>query len=375
MNDPIIKLRERLLDIAARNNEVALSDLLEGVNLPVFGGGEQPAETIFAALSTPSFDRKSGSVIAKLLAKLVADQNVCFKEFCNGFKAISDKSDDSSIADREQSGTYGDKLFLFNLLLLSSNLQPDDDLFDSLKSFYGTFSRSEQFEQGFDEITGQLRQALIYQQTDCSFEQEWFNYLKDSKPDGSGKNSSTCGKLLDAWLGLLWLPHNQNEGDDSSSINMERIDHGLRALCDAASHVDDAQSILRYAVRTLRDSFPASPDLWVKRFSPYFDSYQQILKDATVDRIPSLSRNKIALILPSSLKETWNALPASKRDEFNKSVQDDSTVWESLWQDIIFNPVLKPDNYLPQEWNNKLAAIKKHAEKTFLTISDQAEDL
>ncbi len=370
-NNPIRMLSERLFEIAGQKSGTDLAALLKGSGLPMMGGGEQPADTVFRALRIEPCGIKTDPAIAGLLAGLIAGQMNGFKDFCLRLKTNADGTAEGGQKPRV---VYNDYIGLSNMLLLSARLLPEESLFESLKSFYNVAREFEPWLDDVCEITGQLRQSLIYQQTGDSMEREWFNYIESAKSDDLSLESSACGRMLDGWLGLLWIPPTPENAPQSGSINMERAAKGMRALAETVSSIAGGQSILRYAVGALRDSYPASPELWAERFAPYFDSFPEMLKDAAVEKLSIPGNDRIAGLLPLDLKDTWAALPTASRDAFNNAAnQIDSKGWENAWQSALIAFDLKPGNRSIQDWSKALQSIRRCVEPAISGLTQRVE--
>ncbi len=272
--NPFIKLTNILKEAVDHNNADMLLQCLGGRHLPALGNDDLAADVVYQAMSFDGLDRELANSLAALTAGLVDNAATAIE---TGWAGGS---------EHDAVNIIGDGLQLFNIFLLASYLPANSKLFQSLKDYYLTESQFDILAGDFIRIRAQMRQAIVTQQIDDSFEHVWFDVLKRDPASKNGEDNEWKGLIYQAWKGLLWIHPEPEQRDAGIVVSMGRIDKGLKAMHEAALKVDDGKSILQYAVRILNNAYPRSETFWAKRFLEYIESYPQLLKEVLKGQWP-----------------------------------------------------------------------------------------
>ena len=187
---------------------------------------------------------------------------------------------DSLVTVAAHNGLLEDENYVYNFLLLSSNLPRNAELFRELKRFSKIGLNVQALITGSGRVAMQLRRALIHQQTDASLEANWLGSMPSRK--GHATLDAELGTaLIEAWRGLLWIP--ADPGSDLP-FSLGRIEKGLSAFHDAIADTTQAVSLMRYAVRRLAEAYPLAPQTWRQLLEPRLEEWPELLRDAVMER-------------------------------------------------------------------------------------------
>jgi DNA-directed RNA polymerase specialized sigma24 family protein len=263
---PLDRVQADLESILRSKAGDLLADRLAGRGLPAFGGDEEPAEILFRALVRPPARSGSPQALADLLADLVE---------------TAANAQDDAMQSHQRNEPY-----FYNMFLLASLLPPVEKLFDGLQRLWQLRSKPDLVWTGADRESRQLRQALIYQQTNDSLEETWLSLLRTQPPslDAEAMDAS----LLEAWTGLLWCPPSLEQRQAGDSLDVPRALVGLRGLHEAVERRPNARPYLRSAVRELHDSFPRSPEFWAAQLGPSLAGLPDLVQEVLREQWPNL---------------------------------------------------------------------------------------
>lgn len=358
-------LKAMLTDIALSKDTVKLAECLSGLHLPAIGGNFHPAEVLYNALTIPPLDKNLTHNITKLLAN-VCQERVQTLASMHALHALEEQQavsagEVSITTSSSSSDLLNDEPYVFNLFLFASYLPAEEKLFSALKSFYNLGLSLGVLLKGQGRAGRELRQALIYQQTDDSLEQLWLDQISIFN-NRQTLQSYEHTELMAAWTGLIWIPPASDAREMGETLNISRIATGLEALYNAVSSTTDVVNIMRPAVRQLDEAYPRSPEFWREQLTPYYDSWPELLRDITTEFWPIFDTEE-HLDIPKALKLIWETFNLQERTEINNILeQSDAHAWKSLWDKMLFdNP---RNSFSRQQWGADLKALKKHFEKT-----------
>lgn len=291
---PLAELKARLVEIVHSEDLAGFSQLLRGLNLPILGGNEPPAELIWRSLSYPPEDPGIGLKLAQLTAVLLRE----FPKAISSRALHSEVAEPSSLRGISSQLAGADEeipeqleLYLSSLLLFSSFLPTEPGLFAALKRFI------QPTELGFDlpiedtsgRLLRRLRGALIVQQTDSSLVPLWLALLDLPLASRGALETRDQALLMDGWSGLLWAPPETMESGTSSGAPAKRLAIGLEKLAASVKGSADAVSLLRWAVRSLDRAFPRDPSYWQDRLTGSLELEEgSPLRQALLEHWPEL---------------------------------------------------------------------------------------
>jgi tetratricopeptide (TPR) repeat protein len=233
----------RWLDDADAMSPERLARLLSG-ELPPLGSVYSPAEHIWQALREDEGRRAQEEALARLCARLL-----------------------------ERVSGSEDPEYLANLFLLGQMLQERQVLFGPALALEGRAVAGEVRLSA--RLRDELRRLIIFNQADRSLRPRWLSILRDTRGPYSLAN------VLDAFLGLVWLP---SEG--GSGIPADDIREGLRQLSGSLSTRAGSEEYLRAALGAVRDTCPT--DRWAEWLAEDYESWDPILQQLAVEEIPGL---------------------------------------------------------------------------------------
>ena len=253
---PLSSLRSKLEELVEQGDAEQLERLLEGEDMPLLGGHEEPAELLHRALLRQPYQPDLVLSLAPVLGSVLKRQAAALA------KAALPPPPALGRAVR-------------NALLLAELLPPATPIFEGVAAFYeplaGYAIDSEQPEDRYT-LGLRLRAALCCQQDDDRFADFW-SALLESK-------SST--DLMDGLRGLLWLPV------VSEPSGMGLLAKGLELFgCNALQH-SDHPLLLGWAVATLADALPHSPGFWQEHLAPLAAGWPPELRTAFQKRWPTV---------------------------------------------------------------------------------------
>jgi Flp pilus assembly protein TadD len=246
-----------LQDMAALG-PARLAQMLCG-DLPALGSDYRPAEYIWEALRVDDGRREQEMGLARLCAQLL--------------QAV---------------GPNEDPDYLFNLFLLGQMLQEPGILFEPAldlerRNVSGQISLKPKLRR-------ELRRLVIFNQAGQSLRLRWLALLRQP---GQEPNYDD---LLDAFVGLMWLP-----STDASAIPVDAIREGLGLLGEAVGERIRGEEYLRAALRGLRHAYPN--DQWARWLSADFQNWGVMLQELAIQEIPGLG----SLVRPGAEQETQEA--------------------------------------------------------------------
>jgi hypothetical protein len=237
----------------------ALRTFLSGGDLPL--GEREPAEVVQDALQSMADREALYTPLAELLTDMLRQET-------------RDLSAEGHVREP------GRRYVLLGALSLAAGLPSEPHLFRVLKNLLDA-----EESQADGALRLALLHALIYQQTDDSFEAEWLRILADihsTKP----LSSDDRALLFEAWRGLLWIaPTKPRNG---TVVDLDRVDRGLQAIHHAVHSQDDCSELLLHAFSILSDTFPRSLDFWRSRLGARTNYWPPALREAALQLWPGL---------------------------------------------------------------------------------------
>ncbi len=351
---PLLLVKDLLRGIVERGDQVRLRECLQGRYLPALGGGEEPAYVLHRALTFPPFDPRLQDPLGSLVAPLCterADQMLSDLRNSEGVVAAVGGAV-AAVVGQEQDRMLDDEAYVFNLLLFASLLPPNPELFSALLSFNEVGLRTGVLSRGAGRAARQLRQALIFQQTDDRLEPYWLGLI-ETPANGQGRLSADRRTdLMDAWHGLLWIPP-LGEGS-GTPVDLARVDRGLVGIYGACGDEIQAAPLLGYALRQLDEAYPASPEYWRATLAERLVRWPQVLQDLAEERWP---RPTEGIEIPRDALDVWDALSVTERIGVNQLAEaGDGGAWKRFWAHMLFESPRR--GIAPQQWCGALSQIE-----------------
>ncbi|MCX8518816.1 MAG: hypothetical protein ORN21_01610, partial [Methylophilaceae bacterium] len=248
---PLQRLAERLRLIATHQDNTDLSACLAGKGMPSLSReGDEPAELIWESLSRYlQPDKDMLDLFATTLSQVLHDalQQVVETKFVSG---------DASAVKYEA--------FVFNLALLASYLPAHSSLFYALKPFYEREANLAPILGGRAQQT--LRNALVWQQTDNSYAQHWFDELLAlaQQDETSFEQRSQRVQAMQAWQALLLVPDEIDSIQHTSSLSHRAL---VAAMGDDFENDPNRQRLVRQMLERISRIHVGGDFVWREYFS------------------------------------------------------------------------------------------------------------
>ncbi|MCB2263143.1 MAG: hypothetical protein LGR52_09435, partial [Candidatus Thiosymbion ectosymbiont of Robbea hypermnestra] len=331
-------IRRTLREIARQGDGERLRRLLRGQELPALGGGEEPAERIIQALELPPYDVDLTHRIGRLCAdsarlwlKRAEEQLMWETQQLAVAGGTTCTVPSTAIPELE------DEPYIYNLLLLTSWLPRDAELFAALYPYHTDGFALSVLVAGSSRSAWQLRRALCNQQTDDRLKDYWLSLLRGSEA-GSPWDAARRSELLEAWRGILWLPRPSASGPP---LDLAAMDEGLYLLEGTVARRVEGLTIMRNALRRMVDAIPLDPATWVELIRPFWSDWPELLKDVAAEIWPALEPSPLAALpqLPKELAELWEAFDEDTRSAIREALnRDDAEAGRRLLNDLAFSP-------------------------------------
>ncbi len=348
---PLIEVRQ-LLDKAIKNEDTGLfNEMIMGRHLPLLGGHPEPADIIMQAMSIQSFDAGYPFNVARLTAPLVEQARAQLSEQMELQKLIVVGKTETICGDVES--YIGDEAYIYNLFLLSSFLPGEETLFSSIYDYWEQgLKLSVILAGGYVRSERQLRQALIYQQTDQRMEKHWLQGLSSDGALRSRLNPDQYNDVLEAWTGLLWIPPDEAQIEAIETLSMQRIEDGLLILSENFGDTPQGPDILTDALSLLGGAFPRESSFWEENLADRWLQWPQPLQDAIFDRWPFLDKKPDTDWIPDEAMNAWKSLNDKEQAIF---CGDDKQAVNKCYSMLIFGR--PPEGLTKQDFRTQLTQI------------------
>ncbi|MDL1981897.1 MAG: tetratricopeptide repeat protein [Deltaproteobacteria bacterium] len=351
-----------LEQIISHNDADKLARCIRGEFLPLLGGHENPADILYRALNLPVYYPELSAQVAAMTAAIcknqLADMETLYQPALSGTGGML-----SVTLNDPAEIFFEDESYVFNLFLFAVYLPPNEDLFAALKAFYFSGLRTRVLTTGDGRAARQLTQALIYQQTDDSLEQHWFDMIATGDKRRARIDGSLRAQLLSAWHGILWIPPTAEDVAQGDDLNINRIKKGLVSIHDTihdfVGDSSDNVNILRYMIVFLEDAFPSDPQYWKDVWAPQLDSLPSLVVDLIARRYPDEKNIRI----PEHIHPLWDALSKEEKARVEEIIASgDQSQLTRLIQDLMLKAEGR-NGFSQLEWRKNLPAIQKALEK------------
>lgn len=312
--DPAIACFAELLKETVEAGEARrLRGMLSGRELPALGGDLEPADVIQRALlgspEYPALSRRLGHLLASVV-----------RQEASGLK------DPSQIP-------AGQRRLLLNILYLAAELPAEEGLFNTLKEFLPVFGMRGAGDE-VSELRLALWRALVYQQTDDSLEGEWLSLLTDGEP--WTEDSQTL--LLTAWRGMLWIPPDSERGTSGKIVDFDRVEKGLLAFSVAVEGRAEEVPLLGGALAILTETFPRSPEFWLKNLQNRVGNFPQKLRSVIQEMWPDLepagsTMTPVRAPNPEDLRRVNDLLSQAEREA--RAILQHQEMFRDTWREVL----------------------------------------
>lgn len=261
---PLSSLRSKLEELVERGDAEQLERLLEGEDMPLLGGHEEPAELLHRALLRQPYQPDLVLSLAPVLGSVLKRQAAALAKVALPPPPALGRA-------------------VRNALLLAELLPPAAPIFEGVAAIYeplaGYAINSEQPEDRYT-LGLRLRAALCCQQDDDRFADFWSTLLE----------STSSTDLMDGLRGLLWLPI------ASDPLGSGLIAEGLSRFAHRALQHPDHADLLRWAIATMAETLPHSPDYWQKHIAPLTTGWPVELQAVFEERWPTVELAKVSVV-------------------------------------------------------------------------------